>query len=215
MSLRLVCIAAACGTTQSFLSKLNAQHDHHPSAFIAAPTAALARSRTRGKQQSGATPDITARRLCSDVARARAFGGYNPVRDGRGGNSGGGSSGCRMSTMTPQNGQAVGVRTEEGPPEFHVDSPAAAGLVAQGIESPEWESLLRAGEVLSLKEGELLMSEGDSYDNPGDREVYLMLSGVCRLAVQESPVAMISAGDFVGEGLSVVLCNVRLVVYFL
>lgn len=81
-----------------------------------------------------------------------------------------------------------------------LDSPAGAGLAREGITPQEWTALLEAGEVASLKQGQLLMSQGDIYQQPGDREVYLLLSGECRIEVQGKPVGRIATGDFVGEG---------------
>lgn len=83
---------------------------------------------------------------------------------------------------------------------FPVDSPAARKLVEQGISQEGWEALLAVGEVLSYREGELLMSEGDTPEVTDDREVYLLLRGECRLEVRGSPVAKLLAGEFVGEG---------------
>lgn len=80
------------------------------------------------------------------------------------------------------------------------DSPAAAVLAAHGMLEDDWEALIRVGEVISLVEGQLLMSQGDSYDEPGDREVYLTVSGEFRLEVRGKPVARLQVGDFVGEG---------------
>lgn len=83
---------------------------------------------------------------------------------------------------------------------FPLDSPAAGTLVEQGIRREGWEALLAVGELLDFKEGELLMSEGDTPELPDDREVYLLLSGECRLEVRGAPVAKLLAGEFVGEG---------------
>lgn len=83
---------------------------------------------------------------------------------------------------------------------FPVDSPAAGKLVEQGISREGWEALLAVGEVLYFKEGELLVSEGDTPEVPDDREVYLLLSGECRLEVRGAPVAKLLAGEFAGEG---------------
>lgn len=81
-----------------------------------------------------------------------------------------------------------------------LDSPAGAGLAKEGITEREWEALLKVGEVVSLKGSELLISQGDTYDEPGDRQLYLLLDGECRIEVKGKPVASIAPGDFVGEG---------------
>ncbi|CAM9496956.1 unnamed protein product [Pylaiella littoralis] len=80
-----------------------------------------------------------------------------------------------------------------------LDSAAGAGLAGEGITPQEWKALLEAGEVASLEQGQLLMSQGDIYEQPGDREVYLLLSGECRIEVQGKPAGRIATGDFVGE----------------
>ncbi|CAN0169411.1 unnamed protein product, partial [Ectocarpus fasciculatus] len=80
-----------------------------------------------------------------------------------------------------------------------LDSPAGAGLAKQGITEREWKALLKVGEVVSLKGSELLISQGDTYDEPGDRQLYLLLEGECRIEVKGKPVAFIAPGDFVGE----------------
>ncbi|CAM9677289.1 unnamed protein product [Ectocarpus sp. 12 AP-2014] len=80
-----------------------------------------------------------------------------------------------------------------------LDSPAGAGLAKEGISEREWAALLKVGEVVSLKGSELLISQGDTYDEPGDRQLYLLLEGECRIEVKGKPVASIAPGDFVGE----------------
>lgn len=99
---------------------------------------------------------------------------------------------------------AAAATTTAAPPttsvEFPVDSPAAGKLAEQGIRREEWEALLAVGEVVDFREGELIVSEGDTPEIPEDREVYLLLRGQCRLEVRGSPVAKLLAGEFVGEG---------------
>lgn len=107
------------------------------------------------------------------------------------------SSTHRASAGSETRENAGEEETDRPPP---LDSPAGAGLAAEGITPQEWKALLEAGEVASLRQGQLLMSQGDIYQQPGDREVYLLLSGECRIEVQGKPVGRIAAGDFVGEG---------------
>lgn len=83
-----------------------------------------------------------------------------------------------------------------------LNSPAGAALAAEGINQKEWEALLEAGEVASLGKAQLLISQGDTYDHPGDRELYLLLRGELQIEVQGKPVGRIGTGDFVGEGMT-------------
>lgn len=83
---------------------------------------------------------------------------------------------------------------------YPVDSAAASKLVRHGITKQGWEALVSLGEESTLRESELLMFQGDQPKDAGDREVYLLLSGECRLEVRGSEVARLVPGDFVGEG---------------
>lgn len=98
--------------------------------------------------------------------------------------------------IASRNGASPGDRLSRYP----VDSAAASKLVKHGITKQGWEALLSLGEESTLREGELLMVQGDQPKNVEDREVYLLLSGECRLEVRGSEVARLLPGDFVGEG---------------
>lgn len=81
-----------------------------------------------------------------------------------------------------------------------LDSPAGAALASEGLKPQEWTALLKAGELISLEQEQLLISQGDVYENPEDREVYLLLQGECRIEVRGKGVGQIGPGEFVGEG---------------
>lgn len=81
-----------------------------------------------------------------------------------------------------------------------LDSAAGAALANEGLKPQEWRALLEAGELISLDEEQLLISQGDIYENPDDREVYLLLGGECRIEVRGKDVGKMGAGEFVGEG---------------
>lgn len=81
-----------------------------------------------------------------------------------------------------------------------IDSPAGAALANEGLKPREWAALLKEGELMSLQQEELLISQGDIYENPGDREVYLLLDGECRIEVKGQAVGEMGPGEFVGEG---------------
>ena len=81
-----------------------------------------------------------------------------------------------------------------------LDSPAGAALAGEGLKPQEWKALLETGELISLEQEQLLISQGDVYENPDDREVYLLLQGECRIEVQGKGVGQMGPGEFVGEG---------------
>lgn len=81
-----------------------------------------------------------------------------------------------------------------------LDSPAGAALASEGLKPQEWKALLEAGELISLEKEKLLISQGDVYENPDDREVYLLLQGECRIEVKGKGVGQMGPGEFVGEG---------------
>lgn len=82
----------------------------------------------------------------------------------------------------------------------NLSAPAAAKLEEKGMTQKDWNALLDVGDVVSLQGGELLMSQGDVYEEPEERELYLVLSGECRLEVSDGAVARLLPGDFIGEG---------------
>lgn len=84
--------------------------------------------------------------------------------------------------------------------ETAISSPAAAKLEEKGMTQKDWNTLLDIGNVVSLQGGELLMSQGDVSEDPGKRELYLVLRGECRLEVSDGAVARLLPGDFIGEG---------------
>lgn len=81
-----------------------------------------------------------------------------------------------------------------------LDSPAGAALAGEGLKPAAWKALLEAGELVSLEREKLLISQGDIYENPDDREVYLLLQGECRIEVRGKDVGKMGPGEFVGEG---------------
>lgn len=81
-----------------------------------------------------------------------------------------------------------------------LDSPAGEVLAREGLKPKEWKALLEAGELVSLEQEQLLISQGDVYENPDDREVYLLLQGECRIEVKGKVVGQMGPGEFVGEG---------------
>ena len=196
---RVACVAALTPTTHAVIPQHNV-NNRRESAF-ASPPGSL---RTASIAQRGWC--YTGRRSSTTPAAA----GVRPhptrplSRRGRHGhtcshhNNGGAimltaTSSDRADTAAQQTTATTATVTS-------VDSPAAAVLAAHGMRKGDWEALIRAGEVMSLKEGELLMSQGDSYDEPGDRLIYLTVSGGFGLEIQGKPAARIQVGDFVGEG---------------
>ncbi len=89
------------------------------------------------------------------------------------------------------------VATQTLPP---LDSPAGARLKEEGVTQRDWAALLEAGGVDTLREGQLLISQGDVYEDPENREVYLLLQGECQIEVRGRPVGKMGPGEFVGEG---------------
>lgn len=89
---------------------------------------------------------------------------------------------------------------------FPIDSKAASRVGEYGITGEEWERLLKAGEVVLLKEGQLVVCEGEQPSSGDDREVFLLLGGECRGEVRGDQFARILPGDFVGEGIGLVRC---------
>lgn len=81
-----------------------------------------------------------------------------------------------------------------------LDSPAGVALAGEGLKPQDWKALLEAGELISLKPEQLLISQGDVFENPDDREVYLLLEGECRIEVKGKGVGQMGPGEFVGEG---------------
>lgn len=84
--------------------------------------------------------------------------------------------------------------------ETAISSPAAAKLEEKGMTQKDWNTLLDIGNVVSLQGGELLMSQGDVSEDPKERELYLVLTGECRLEISDGAVARLLPGDFIGEG---------------
>lgn len=105
---------------------------------------------------------------------------------------------------TPAAAAAAMVTPENVATLFPVDSEAASRLAEYGITGEEWEKLLEAGEVVGLKQGELVVFEGERPSSDDDREVFLLLSGECRGEVRGDEVARVLPGEFVGEGMGVV-----------
>lgn len=144
------------------------------------------RGRSRGNQQCATTAELPLPR------RSPPFGdhGYLKAVYRR--------PGCgRLGMMaTKTSSEQAGAQT--GYTSF--SSPAAERLADKGMHHEEWERLLSVGEVVSLRDGQLLISVGDSFDEPEDREVYLLLSGECQLEVRDRPTGKLLPGDFVGEG---------------
>lgn len=106
----------------------------------------------------------------------------------------------RDSTSSKGSRNAVEITQDNVASLFPLDSPAASRIAPHGITSKEWERLLRAGQVVYLRQGELLVCEGDLPPAADDREVFLLLTGECRGEVRGAEVARILPGDFVGEG---------------
>lgn len=186
--LRVACVVALTPTTHAVYPQNNV-NTRRESAFTSSPPGSLralsiakrgwchtSRTSSTTPTAAGVRPHAT-RPLSRRHSHGRACSYHN----------GGGA--VMMSATTSASATATSV-----------DSPAAAVLATHGMRRGDWEALVRAGEVVTLKEGALLMSQGESYDEPEDRKVYLIVSGGFRLEVRGKAVARVQVGDFVGEG---------------
>lgn len=133
----------------------------------------------------------------------RCGGGFGTSDSSYGGRRDGG--GALRMVITPRS-EGVSAATDATKynlaSAYPLESPAGSKLVGHGIRKEEWEALLAAGDEVSLREGELLVSQGDQPEDSDKREVFLLLSGQCRLEVRGAEVALLLPGDFVGEGTS-------------
>lgn len=192
--LRAACVAALTPTGHTALSRRDVSN-HRESAFVPPARTLPIRSGISTKPSwTGTNGDYST--ASNTVACPRS---HQPsprgCRRGRTCHFPGGG----LTMMVTTSGDRAGTQAEDA--IFRsIESPAAAELAAKGMRQDEWEALLATGEVLSLREGELLMSEGDSYDEPDQREVYLVVGGELRLEVQGKSVARLKPGEFVGEG---------------
>ena len=195
--LRVACIAALTPTSNALLPQNNV-NSCRESAFASPPGSLriISVARRGSCYTSRRTPTTPT------APRVRPYSTRSSSRRHRHGHScsdryRGGTS---MIAATTSSDEAPAGAQQTTATATSIDSPAAAVLAAHGMRRGDWEAFIRAGEVEFLKEGELLISQGDSYDEPGDRKVYLIVSGVLRLEVRGKPVARLQVGDFVGEG---------------